>query len=226
MFSSHLTGWRSNDNIYSSATSLSGPWSPWKTFAPPKSNTFNSQTTFILPISSNSAIYMGDRWVEQDLSRSTYVWLPLRISGTQVSLQNPEAWDSPVGQSSAVGRVPEATYPAKGASLSGSAKILSNTVAGYIGGTGGGTVRFRRIRSNVEQRKTLKIVYVSGDRAPRYAAVSVNGAQAQRVAFLSTGNGKGTSVMTVQLKAGDNDILISGFNGGWGPDIDSLKISP
>ena len=65
MFSSHLTGWRSNDNIYSSATSLSGPWSPWKTFAPPKSNTFNSQTTFILPISSNSAIYMGDRWVEQ-----------------------------------------------------------------------------------------------------------------------------------------------------------------
>jgi len=226
MFSSHLTGWRSNDNIYSSATSLSGPWSPWKTFAPPKSNTFNSQTTFILPISNNSAIYMGDRWVEQDLSRSTYVWLPLRISGTQVSLQNSEAWDSPAGQTSAVGRAPDATYSAKGASLSGSAKILSNNAAGYIGGPGGGAVKFKKIRSNLEQRKTLRIVYVSGDRVPRYGTVSVNGGKAERVAFLSTGNAKGISIITVQLKAGENEISISGFNKGWGPDIDSLKISP
>lgn len=222
MFSSHLTGWRSNDNIYSWATSVSGPWSPWKTFAPPKSNTLNSQTTFILPVSSSLAIYMGDRWVEQDLSRSTYVWLPLRISGSQVSLQNSEAWDSPVG--SAGGRSSPVTYPAKGATLSGGAKFVGNA-AGYIGGLGGGVVRFKKVRSNSEQRKTLRIVYSSGDKAPRYGGVSINGGAAQKVAFLSTGSGKGVSVVTAQLKAGENEISISGFNGGWGPDIDSVKVA-
>lgn len=30
MFASQETGWSSNDNMYSTATSLSGPWSAWK----------------------------------------------------------------------------------------------------------------------------------------------------------------------------------------------------
>ncbi|KAG8910082.1 hypothetical protein FRC01_006553 [Tulasnella sp. 417] len=30
MFGSHLTGWDTNDNIYSTATNLAGPWSSWK----------------------------------------------------------------------------------------------------------------------------------------------------------------------------------------------------
>jgi hypothetical protein len=223
MFSSHLTGWRSNDNIYSTASSLSGPWLAWKTFAPARSNTFNSQTSFILPVSNSLAIYMGDRWVEKDLSRSTYVWLPLRISGTQASLQNAEAWDSPVGQSGPAGRTPDVTYSAKSASLSGGAKMLNNA-AGYIGGPGGGAVKFK-IRGSSDRRKTLKIFYSSGDKAPRHGAVAVNGGRGQKVAFLSTGNEKGVSAVTVQLKAGDNEISISGFNGSWGPDVHYLKLT-
>ncbi len=34
LFASHLTGWAANDDVYATATSLSGPWSSFKTFAP------------------------------------------------------------------------------------------------------------------------------------------------------------------------------------------------
>jgi beta-xylosidase len=41
MFGSHLTGWNANDNVYSYARSLSGPWSSWATFADVGANTYN-----------------------------------------------------------------------------------------------------------------------------------------------------------------------------------------
>jgi hypothetical protein len=60
-FGSHLTGWRPNDNIYSTASSLFGPWSSWATFAPTGTNTYDSQTNFILQY-NGKVIYMGDRY--------------------------------------------------------------------------------------------------------------------------------------------------------------------
>jgi hypothetical protein len=39
-----------NDNIYCTATSLAGPWSPWADFATAGSNTFSSQTAAIVNI--------------------------------------------------------------------------------------------------------------------------------------------------------------------------------
>lgn len=36
-----------NDNIYSTATNISGPWSDWQLFAANGSNTFSSQTADI-----------------------------------------------------------------------------------------------------------------------------------------------------------------------------------
>lgn len=39
-----------NDNKYSTATSLNGPWSDWADFAPSGSKTYNSQTNFILGV--------------------------------------------------------------------------------------------------------------------------------------------------------------------------------
>ena len=88
MFGSHLSGWSPNDNIYSTASSISGPWSPWTEFAPKNTKTYNSQTTYILPLSKDLVIYMGDRWTEKMLMRSTYVWLPLRIEGRKATLSN------------------------------------------------------------------------------------------------------------------------------------------
>ena len=167
---------------------------------------------------------MGDRWVEKDLSRSTYVWLPLRVAGDQVVMEYREYWDSPLGQSSASRGQPDLTYSVKDGKLSGGAKMLAKDVAGYIGGTASGGVTFPGIQSQSHQRKTLKINYSNGDRATRYASILVNGGKQQKVAFLSTEGGKGISVVPVELKAGRNDVEITGINGGWGPDIISVEV--
>jgi hypothetical protein len=38
LFASMMTGWDSNDNQYTTATNLRGPWSPWRKFADSGSN--------------------------------------------------------------------------------------------------------------------------------------------------------------------------------------------
>lgn len=65
-----------NDNIYSTATSLSGPWSAWENFATVGTNTYSSQTADVVSI-NGVVMYMGDRWVSTNLMTSTYVWLPV-----------------------------------------------------------------------------------------------------------------------------------------------------
>ena len=95
VFGSHLTGWSTNDNQYSTATSMAGPWSAWKSFAPSGTNTCNSQTTFILPVVGNTAtayVFLGDRWNSNNLTDSRYVWQPLTIKGTTVSMTCPTSW--------------------------------------------------------------------------------------------------------------------------------------
>ncbi|UWZ86403.1 family 43 glycosylhydrolase [Occallatibacter riparius] len=95
LFSSHLTGWNTNDNQYATAPSPAGPWSALSNFAPAGSHTFNSQTTFVLPVQGKGGItyiYMGDRWMPKDLASSTYIWLPLTISGTSVSMTWRDRW--------------------------------------------------------------------------------------------------------------------------------------
>jgi hypothetical protein len=101
MFGSKLTGWDPNDNVYSTATKLSGPWSAWKTFADSGSKTYTSQTNFILPFGDN-AVYMGDRWISSNLMRSTYVWLPLQLSGTTATMKDSVNWVPDVGSGSTV----------------------------------------------------------------------------------------------------------------------------
>ncbi|EGU79951.1 hypothetical protein FOPG_17545 [Fusarium oxysporum f. sp. conglutinans race 2 54008] len=85
LFGSQLTYWYTNDNKYTTSTSLSGPWSPWEPFADVGTNTYDSQATFVLPTGSGT-LYLGDRWEFPPLPRSTYVWLPLYIDGTKVTM--------------------------------------------------------------------------------------------------------------------------------------------
>lgn len=95
LFASHLTGWRTNDNAYTTATSLSGPWSPWKPFTPAGSSTFNSQTSYVLPVSGRHGttyVYIGDRWYANHLYDSAPVWLPLSIKDGNASLAWQRAW--------------------------------------------------------------------------------------------------------------------------------------
>ena len=95
LLGSHLTGWNTNDNQYTTATSLAGPWTAWSDFAAPGTNTYNSQTTFVLPISGSQGttfMYMGDRWTPSSLGTSPYIWLPLQVNGANIAMMWHNNW--------------------------------------------------------------------------------------------------------------------------------------
>jgi len=95
VFGSHLTGWSTNDNQYATATSIAGTWSAFRSFAPSGTNTCNSQTTAIVPVagsSTTSYLFLGDRWNSGNLADSRYVWEPLSINGTTVSMTCQSSW--------------------------------------------------------------------------------------------------------------------------------------
>jgi hypothetical protein len=95
LFGSHLSGWSTNDNQYATASSMAGPWGAWKSFAPAGTNTCNSQSTFILPVIGSSGttyVFLSDRWNSGNLTDSRYIWLPLTINGTTVSMTCATSW--------------------------------------------------------------------------------------------------------------------------------------
>lgn len=153
------------DNKYATATSLSGPWSAWADFAPSGTNTYNSQTNFILPV-GNTFIYMGDRWLSSNLMASTYVWLPLTISGATASLPtNYINWVVDTSTGAYANGPSETSDEGEGAALSGGAKVVScsgcsgSNAAGYIGGTSGGVATFNSVSSTVATTTTIRVKY-------------------------------------------------------------------
>ncbi|GME50116.1 Carbohydrate binding module family 6 [Neofusicoccum parvum] len=236
IFASQLTGWSPNDNYYATATSLAGPWSSWKTFADVGSNTYSSQTSFVVPIqgaTATSYLFGGDRWVSTALFRSTYIWLPLTLSGTSASLKNYVNWAVDAAAGTWAAGPTETQNEGEDAALSGGAKVVScsgcsgGDAAGYVGGTSapGGVVTWADVSSDVATRSTVRVKYQNLDGAARFANVAVNGAVATKVAFLPTVQGTpGSSVVNVDLKAGAaNEVVIEGVD-GWGPDVDRLMV--
>ncbi|KAH9860350.1 hypothetical protein J1614_011681 [Plenodomus biglobosus] len=228
MFASQLTGWNPNDNYYSTSTSLAGPWSGWKKFADSGSNTYASQTTFVLPV-GDKFMYLGDRWVSSNLMRSTYVWLPLTIDGTTASMKNSVNWILNPSTGSMTAGPSENTYEGEAATLSGGARSVScsgcsgGNAAGYLGSSSDGTALFANVQSSATTRTTIRVKHMNGDSSQRFANVSVNG-KSQRVAFLPNGGSEpGSSVVHVDLKQGANEVKFSG-TGGWGPDVDRLMV--
>jgi Ricin-type beta-trefoil lectin domain/Glycosyl hydrolases family 43 len=95
LLGSSLSGWASNDNQYTTATSLSGPWSSWADFAPTGSDTYNTQVANVITVQGSSGttyIYAGDRWNTADLGASELIWLPLDVSGSSLSLPWYSSW--------------------------------------------------------------------------------------------------------------------------------------
>ena len=115
LISSSPTGWAPNPNVYVSATSLSGPWTSPASLAPNSPNTYDSQDAYILPVTGSRGttyIYMGDRWDPTAFGNSRYVWLPLNISGPDISLSYYDAWT--INMSTGLwDRIPATTYVAK-----------------------------------------------------------------------------------------------------------------
>lgn len=94
---SHLTSWEKNDNYYYTSNSLKGPWQSQGLITPEGTLTWNSQSTFVLPIQGTkdtTYMFMGDRWsFPKQASSATYVWQPLVISGTSLSIpEYKDAW--------------------------------------------------------------------------------------------------------------------------------------
>lgn len=230
MFASHLTSWAANDNGYSYATNLSGPWSSWQTFATVGSNTYTSQTNYILPFHGGKTVmYMGDRWVSSDLLASTYVWFPLTFNGTNVTMANYTSWvPKPHADKWSIAP-PINSYYGVNATLTNGAAIVSgsscygNKAAGYIGGSSQGTANFTHITTNSSGLSTVQIVYQNKDSTARYANVTVNGVR-QLIEFLPASSPK-TSVINCNLKAGvSNTIVIKTTDGTYGPDICTLVV--
>ncbi|UXY24185.1 RICIN domain-containing protein [Streptomyces cynarae] len=95
LLASHLTGWNTNDNVYTTATSLSGPWAPMRNFAAPGTRTYNSQAANIITVQGSSGstyIYAGDRWNPSDLGNSQLIWLPMTIRGRVVNVGQYPSW--------------------------------------------------------------------------------------------------------------------------------------
>ena len=95
VFGSHLTGWSLNDNVYATATSLSGSWSAFRNFAAPGTRTYGSQTVNVITVQGTAGttyIYAGDRWDTSNLGASKLIWLPLTIRGTTANLGQYPAW--------------------------------------------------------------------------------------------------------------------------------------
>ncbi|KAL4797874.1 glycosyl hydrolase [Aspergillus venezuelensis] len=236
IFGSHLTGWSPNDNVYSTATSLSGPWTNWTEFAPVGTNTYSSQVNYVLPLGTDQAVYLGDRWVSSNLAASTYIWLPLAIDGTDVSLSWYDAWTVDVEAGTWAEQGETSNYEGEDATLSGGAVTIEcaqcsgGTAAGYIGGDDEGSVTFEVDvdTATASDRVTLDINYLNGDSDPRYASISVNGGEPQNIAFISTNShpgSTGSSAVHVSLVEGVNTIGVSGVGGGlWGPDVDELVV--
>lgn len=98
MLYSNLTSWERNDNYYYTASSIEGPWTKQGLFTPKGSLTYNSQCSFVFPITHNKDtvhMYMGDRWSFPNQSdAATQVWLPLQANGDKLFIpQYWEAWD-------------------------------------------------------------------------------------------------------------------------------------
>lgn len=226
LFVSAQSGYDPNDNSYATASSLSGTWSSFQNFAPAGTNTYSSQTTYILPV-GNNIMYMGDRWISSNLVGSSYVWLPISISGTTASIPtNYVNWNP-----STFGGAPsEYSYEGEAATLtSGARQVTCNgcsggAAAGYIGGSSNGQASFS-VRSDATTKSSVRIKYTNGDNSFRYAKATVNGA-AQNLAFIPTGGG--TSVLSATLNCnlnqGQNQIVVSGLNGNYGPDIDRMFV--
>nr|WP_315153141.1 family 43 glycosylhydrolase [uncultured Flavobacterium sp.] len=94
---SGLTSWERNDNYYFTSKSLRGPWISKNNFALAGTLTWNSQATYVLPITGSKEItymFMGDRWsFPRQQSSATYVWQPLIVSEDSISLPDfKESW--------------------------------------------------------------------------------------------------------------------------------------
>ncbi len=106
---SDKTGWRANDDFYSTAPAMAGPWTYQGYLAPVGKLTWMTQSTWVIQVAGSQGttyVYWGDHWYgNQDTSApgkhnnlATYVFQPLVFGGTAISLPTYQvSWKLDVG---------------------------------------------------------------------------------------------------------------------------------
>ena len=95
-FTSGQSGWYPNQTRFAYTDDITDPdgWSELETVG--NNTSFYSQPTNIMTVEGRSGersyIYMGDRWNSKQLGSSTYVWLPLTITGGAAALDYQPSW--------------------------------------------------------------------------------------------------------------------------------------
>ncbi len=95
MITSGATGWAPNVGKYTVADNIMGPWKTMRDVAPSSSTTFGSQSTQVITVDAAAGkfIYMGDRWNQNDLANSRYIWLPIEFGqNDEIALQWHDEW--------------------------------------------------------------------------------------------------------------------------------------
>jgi hypothetical protein len=90
---SACTGWDPNQAAYATATSMGTNWTSLSNLG--DSTTYDTQSTYVIPVvgsKTTTYIYAGDRWQDPDLVGSKYIWLPLKINGTKLTLDYYDKW--------------------------------------------------------------------------------------------------------------------------------------
>jgi Glycosyl hydrolases family 43 len=99
LFSSDCSGWTPNTARVSVAENIFGPWeelgNPCFGTNRETATTFNSQSTFILPVSGKPDlfIFMADRWNPANAIDGRYVWLPIKFQHGVPTISWRDEWD-------------------------------------------------------------------------------------------------------------------------------------
>lgn len=96
LITSGCTGWAANPARLAVSESIWGSWSelPNPCIGDRANKTFESQSTFILPVigKKDTWIFMADRWNDKNLMDSRYIWLPIKFENEKPVLQWYDTW--------------------------------------------------------------------------------------------------------------------------------------
>lgn len=143
MITSGATGWAPNQNKYTVADNIFGPWAPLqdpfvRTSAsdPDPAKAFNTQSTYVIPVDPENGkfIYVGDMWNGGNFANdgAKYVFLPIEFGmGTDIAIKwyaswTPDLLDS-MGQVNVTTKFPEAVKLGEIPSLPAQVEVSGKT---------------------------------------------------------------------------------------------------
>ncbi|TCM99543.1 S-layer family protein [Paenibacillus sp. BK033] len=143
LITSGATGWAANQNKYTVADHIFGPWAPMqdpfvRTSAsdPDPTKAFNTQSTYVIPVDPENGkfIYVGDIWNGGNFANdgAKYVFLPIEFGmGTDIAIKWYASWTpdllNAMGQVNVTTKFPEAVKLGEVPSLPSQVDVLGKT---------------------------------------------------------------------------------------------------